>query len=69
MLDTGVKTLCTLCTHKEVCAHKENYLDILKAVENAVMNANHHDCISVISVGCKYYGNWTDTYRSKEAIL
>lgn len=69
MLDTKVKTLCTLCTHKEVCAHKENYLDILKAVENAVMNANHYDCISVISVGCKYYGNWTDTYRSKEAIL
>ena len=69
MLDTGVNTLCTLCTHKEVCTYKQDYLDFIKAIENATMNANSHDFISTISVGCKYYENWTGTYRSKEAIL
>ena len=27
------------------------------------------DFISGISVGCKYHQNWTETYRSGEAIL
>lgn len=49
MLDTGVKTLCTLCTHKEVCTYKQDYLDFIKAIENATMNANSHDFISTIS--------------------
>lgn len=29
----------------------------------------HYDFISGISVGCKYHQNWTETYRSGEAIL
>lgn len=29
------ETLCTRCEHREVCAHKQDYLDILKAVEGA----------------------------------
>ena len=64
-----VKTLCTLCSHKEVCTHKQDYLDFIKEIENATMNASNRDFISTISVGCKYYENWTGTYRSKEAIL
>lgn len=33
MFDVGVKeTLCTRCAHQEVCIHKQDYLDILKAV-------------------------------------
>lgn len=32
----GVKeTLCTRCVHKDVCVYKLDYLNILKAVENA----------------------------------
>ena len=32
----GVKeTLCTRCEHREVCIYKLDYLNILKAVENA----------------------------------
>lgn len=58
----GVKeTLCTRCAHRDVCAHKQDYLDILKAVE--------YDFIGEISVKCKYHQNWTETYRSGEAIL
>lgn len=35
MFDAGVKeTLCTRCAHREVCIYKQDYLDIIKAVEN-----------------------------------
>lgn len=64
----GVKeTLCTQCAHREVCAYKQDYLGILKAVENAevVMNTPdgktaskkviYYDFIGKISITCKYY--------------
>ncbi len=76
MFDAGVKqTLCTLCAHREVCAYKQDFLDILKAIENVtitrdtptwknhIKKAIHYDFISEISIGCKYYQNWTETYR------
>ena len=78
----GVKeTLCTRCMHKDVCAYKLDYLNILKAVENArvsVVKENtdggfsskkvaDYDFISGISVGCRYYRNWTDTYRDGDS--
>ena len=82
MLDTRVKkTLCALCAHKEVCTHKKDFLDIIEAIENASITRDapdgkitlkkviDYDFVSEISVGCKYYENWTGTYRSKEAIL
>ena len=82
MFDVGTKeTLCTRCTHREVCIHKQDYLDILKAVENATVTREtpdgkiamkkviHYDFIGEISVKCKYYINWTENYRSGEAIL
>lgn len=38
----GVKeTLCTRCAHRDVCAHKQDYLDILKAVENATVTPRY----------------------------
>lgn len=36
---------------------------------NASKKVIHYDFISGISVGCKYHQNWTETYRSGEAIL
>lgn len=76
-MSEGVKeTLCTHCTHREVCAYKLDYLDILKAVENAEVvratpdgkstskKVNCYDFINRISVSCKYYQNRTETYRS-----
>lgn len=40
----GVKeTLCTRCAHREVCTHKQDYLDILKAVENATVTRDTAD--------------------------
>lgn len=68
MFDAGVKeTLCTRCAHREVCAYKQDFLDIIKAVENAAVTRDtpdgkitskkviHYDFISEISVGCKYH--------------
>ena len=81
MIDAIKEASCTLCDHREVCAYKQDYIDILKAVENAAITKDtadgkiaskkviHYDFISGISVGCKYYQNWTETYRSAEANL
>ena len=75
----GVKeTLCTRCEHREVCIHKLDYLNILKAVENARVSVvkettdggfsskkvADYDFISVISVGCRYYQHRTDACRN-----
>lgn len=69
-----VKILCDHCPHSEVCTYKKDYLDILKAVENATVSrltsdgkitskkVIHYDFIGDISVGCKYY-------RKMEAIF
>ena len=77
-MSEGVKeTLCTRCVHRGVCVHKLDYLNILKAIENArvsVVKENtdggfsskkvaDYDFISGISVGCRYYRHRTDTCR------
>ena len=60
------ETLCTRCAHREVCIYKQDYIDILNAVENATLTRNtpdeiaskkvtQYDFISGISVSCKYY--------------
>ena len=60
------ETLCTRCAHREVCIYKQDYIDILKAVENATVTQNtpdgitsnkvtQYDFINGISVSCKYY--------------
>ena len=74
----GVKeTLCTRCAQREVCIHKLDFLNIIKAIENARVSVVKettdggfsskkvvdYDFISEISVGCRYYRNWTDTCR------
>lgn len=74
-------TACTRCVHKDVCAYKSDYLNILKAVENARVtvfkedpdggeitskSVTDYDFISGVSVGCRYYRNWTDTRAQKE---
>lgn len=78
MFEEVKETLCTHCVHREVCTYKQDYLDVLKAIEdtNVVKGTSYgkitakkvacYDFISKISVGCKYYQNWTETYRSRE---
>lgn len=66
---------CTRCVHRDVCSYKKDYLDILGAVENTSVldetedgnilskKVTDYDFISGISVGCRYYRNWTNIYR------
>ena len=78
----GVKeTLCTRCEHLEVCIYKLDYLNILKAVENARVSVVKettdggfsskkvidYDFISGISVGCRYYQHRTDACRNGDS--
>ena len=60
------ETLCTRCAHREVCIYKQDFIDIIKAIENAAVTqetpdviaskkVTQYDFISGISVGCKYY--------------
>lgn len=64
----GVKeTLCTYCIHREVCAYKQDFLDIIKAVEDATIikdfldgsasskKVTCYDFIGGIYLSCKYF--------------
>lgn len=80
MVNTSVKEpLCDRCVHKDVCAYKQDYLDVLKAVENATVARDtsdekivskiiDYDFIGTISISCRYYENWTETYVSRRAM-
>lgn len=74
----GVKeTLCTHCIHREVCAYKQDFLDIIKAVEDITIikefpdgtasskRVTCYDFISGIYVGCKYYFQFIDEVKEK----
>lgn len=75
----GVKeTLCTSCEHCAVCVYKPDYLNILKAVENARVSVVKetkdggfsakkvidYDFISEISIGCRYYRKCIPSMRT-----
>lgn len=61
------ETLCTHCGHREVCIYKQDFLDIVNAIENASVVRDtpdgkitskkviHYDFIGEISIDCKYY--------------
>ena len=53
MIDAIKEVSCTLCAHREVCAYKQDYLDILKAVER--------DCD-------QRYGRWKDHIKESDSL-
>ena len=40
------ETLCSRCAHQEVCIYKQDYIDILNAVENAAVIQDTPDGIA-----------------------
>ena len=69
-MSEGVKeTLCTHCIHREVCAYKQDFLDIIKAVEDATIikdfpdgsasskKVTCYDFIGGIYLSCKYFAD------------
>ena len=69
MNDIGSKeTLCTHCLHRDVCAYKNTYLEILKAISDVSISescldekeaqnkkVSSYEFISDIRVGCRYH--------------
>ncbi len=69
MNDIGSKeTLCTHCLHRDVCAYKNTYLAILKAISDVSISelcldgketqnkkVSSYEFISDIRVGCRYH--------------
>lgn len=60
------ETLCTRCVHREVCIYKQDFIDIINAVENAAViqetpdviaskKVTQYDFIGGIIISCKYY--------------
>lgn len=63
-----------LINRAESMVHPENDLItdfsiVIHFEQHEVPTIDYTDFISGISVGCKYHQNWTETYRSGEAIL
>lgn len=75
MINGVMETQCTQCTHKDVCMHKNDFLDIHNAVFNAEVYKNHEDgsvsmrkvvdfdCLDDIVIKCRYFEKITPTSR------
>ena len=65
---------CEGCIHKEVCAHKQDLLDICAAVSECAVyrsrcggfyeNITNFDCLNDIVVRCKYFNYGQATPRN-----
>lgn len=68
MSDGVRETQCTNCIHREVCLHKQDFLDICNAVFGAsvykttddehsasMKKVTNYDCLGAIAVTCRYY--------------
>ena len=76
MTDNVNESLCTICAHSNVCAYKDDYLSVIKAVSKTTVNKQLQDgkielkpvknfeFVGDISVTCRYYDNWTTQYRN-----
>lgn len=66
MSDGVRETPCTHCVHRTVCKHKDDFLKAIQAVNEATVHEREDnrmkmtkvvniDCVSDISVTCRYY--------------
>lgn len=73
MSDGVMETTCTRCYHKEVCMHKQDFLDINKAVLDATVHKHYEnsngscvtmkrvtdfECVGEIRVFCRYFTDY-----------
>lgn len=56
MSDGVRETICTHCEHRDVCKHKETYLEFLKAQENLYAEYESHiEFIKRNDPDCKFH--------------
>lgn len=58
--DETIKVLCSNCTHNEVCSFKTDYLSTIDAVKKNI----ELSFIDDISIGCRYYEHWSESYKT-----
>lgn len=66
-MNTGVReTACTHCVHRGVCKHKNDFLNVIEAVNNAdvswsegnkgcMKRVTNFECVASIEVTCKFH--------------
>lgn len=57
-MDGGIReTSCTSCSHKNVCAHKDDYLNMIKSLEEVFYNFPENERVNMDlrDPCCKFY--------------
>ena len=65
-MDGAVReTLCSSCIHRDVCTHKDDYLNILKSLEEMFHKFpdNERDFMYLRDPDCKFYSKVLSTPR------
>lgn len=68
MIDAVKETPCTRCAHRTVCKHKDDFLKVVQAVNDATVHEHeenssrvkmtkvtNYECVSDITVTCRYH--------------
>lgn len=81
MSNEARETQCTHCIHREVCLHKQDFLDICSAVyaakvhkettdgKHSMRNIFDYDCLSRIDVFCRHYERRMPNTKAAEVSL
>lgn len=65
-MDGGVReTCCSSCSHRDVCAHKDDYLSIVKSLEEIFYKfpKNEREIMCLRDPECKFYSKESSTLR------
>ena len=65
-MDVGVReTLCSSCTHINVCAHKDDYLNMVKSLQEMFykLPENKRDFMYLRDPDCKFHSKELSTPR------
>ena len=60
-MDVGIReTLCNSCSHRNVCAHKDDYLNMVKSLQEMFYKfpENERGFMYLRDPDCKFYSNW-----------
>ena len=59
------ETLCSSCSHRNVCAHKDNYLNMVKSLQEMFYKFpdNERDFMYLKDPDCKFYSKVLSTPR------
>ena len=60
------ETLCSSCSHRNVCAHKDDYLNMVKSLSGMFYKfpENERDFMYLRDPDCKFYSNILSTPRA-----